>query len=64
MVLSVYMHLQSRGEIVTSNLVGSKKRFACQDAKESDPCNSNGNSLLRIHGKSVAYRIEFDEWMK
>lgn len=27
----------------TSNLVGSKKRFACQEAKESEPCNANYN---------------------
>jgi hypothetical protein len=26
--------------VLTSNLVGSKKRFACQDDRESEPCNN------------------------
>ena len=58
-------------KIVTSNLVGSKKRFACQDAKEADPCNSKNKSSSSdpkqdtyINGKSMAYRSSCDQRLK
>lgn len=46
--------------MLTSNFVGSKKRFACHDATESDPCNF-GELTCLLYGYTNRFKREIAE---